>query len=535
LLPEKPEQGGIAYSQKHKRRAKLGSENLGRKRLALAGDRPNLRVSVPMMVEIGNIRRSARDWNVSGFALDKPLPGLKLDDVRTARVVLRVNDLDIGFDIPCQVTRETEKGAIGFQFLGAFTEQAALLYRISEDHLAGQVTQLDTLLRSSPVQPFGRKRRKLVLGVLISVLGVSVAALTTVLLASLLTVRSRVGAVSVEGIVLRAPATGLVAGELPPQGRAVREGQPLFSVVTADMTTKIAELSAELDRLRTAADYIRARLDELKEVTSNVRNLTERRLDEIKAKITALDTQIAIYTNLINNRQYLADKGFHAQSGVDEDRRNLQGVIQAREDAQSQLTTAATQAKLAKSGVTSVDWRNDMETPETMRLRVAESEASIAKLQAMLNAMVQSTQVTSPCNCIVHANTVKTGEIVETGALVSTLRPAQAAPVVVALISAEQSAGLTVGNAASVSLVNGLAIGRLEKLSCDDQESGRVGFFPFAGATTSSAPEPHMVRATISVPDGLDASLIGTPAQVAIRSNPLPRAVSSVYALVASR
>jgi len=89
---------------------------LGRKHLALAGDRPNLRVSVPMMVEIGNIRRRASDWSVSGFALDKPLPGLKLDDVRTARVVLRVNDLDIGFDIPCQVTRETKRELSVFNF-----------------------------------------------------------------------------------------------------------------------------------------------------------------------------------------------------------------------------------------------------------------------------------------------------------------------------------------------------------------------------------------------------------------------------------
>ncbi len=507
----------------------LGIHNLEREQLALVGNHPDLRVAVPMIVEIGNTRCSVSEWNVSGFAVDKPLPGLNSGNVRTAHVALRISDLDIGFDIPCQVTRATEMGAVDFKFLGAFTEQAALLYRITEDHLAGQVTQLDALLRSSPVHQFGRKRRKLLLSMLVSFLGLSIATLTTVTLASLLTVRSRVGAVSVEGIVLRAPATGVMAGDPPLQGSAVHEGQPLFQVVTADMTIKIAELSAELDRLRVASDYSRARLNELKEVTSNVRNLTEQRLDEIKAKITALDSQIAIYTKLINNRQYLANKGFHSQSGVDEDRRDLEGRIQARADAQSELTTATTRAELAKSGVMSADWRSDMDTPETMHLRVAESEASIAKVQAMLNAMIHSTQVTSPCDCIVYANTVKSGEVVESGALVSTLRTTQAVPVVVAFISAEQTVGLTVGNAASVSLVNGLATGRLEKLSYDDQESGRVGFFPFAGASTTFAPEPHMVRATISLPDGLDASLIGTPAQVAIRSNPLP-----LHALVAS-
>jgi multidrug resistance efflux pump len=270
------------------------------------------------------------------------------------------------------------------------------------------------------------------------------------------------------------------------------------------------------------------------EVASNVRKLSEQQLAQMNAKNTAVDSQIAIYTDLIKNRQYLANKGFHSQSGVDEERRDLEGRIQARADAQSDLAMARTHAELAKSGLTSVDWRNDMETPETMRLRVAESEASIVKVQAIMNAITQSSQITSPCDCIVHANTVKTGEVIESGALVSTLRPAQAVPVVVALISADQTAGLTVGNVASVSLVNGLSTGRLEKLSYDDQEAGRVGFFPFAGASTTSAPEPNMVRATISLPEGLDASLIGTPALVAIRSNPLARAVSQIHALVAS-
>jgi multidrug resistance efflux pump len=283
-----------------------------------------------------------------------------------------------------------------------------------------------------------------------------------------------------------------------------------------------------------ASEYSRARLNELTQVTSNVRNLTEQKLDEIKSKITSLDSQISIYTNLINNRQYLASKGFHSQAGVDEERRDLQGRIQARADAHSELATAITQAALAKSGATSVDWRSDMETPETMNLRIAESEASIAKVQAMMNAITQSSRVTSPCDCIVHANTVKTGEIVEMGALVSTLRPERAVPVVTALISSDQTAGLTVGNTASVSLVNGLTTGRLETLSYDDQEAGRVGFFPFAGANTTSAFEPTMVRATISLPDGLDAALIGTPALVAIRRNPLPQAISRLHALVAS-
>src|SRR5260370_33605651 len=129
----------------------LGIHNLEREQLALLGNHPDPRLAVPMILEIGNTRCSVSEWNVSGFAVDKPLPGLNSGNVRTAHVALRISDLDIGFDIPCQVTRATEMGAVDFKFLGAFTEQAALLYRITEHHLAGQVTQLDALLRSSPI------------------------------------------------------------------------------------------------------------------------------------------------------------------------------------------------------------------------------------------------------------------------------------------------------------------------------------------------------------------------------------------------
>ena len=487
-----------------------------------------------MIVEFDQIRCKASEWDVSGFMLETPLPGSRLGDVASAHVVLRISDVDIGLDIPCQVVRETEVGAAEFKFLGAFTEQAAVLYRVAEDRLAGCATQFESLVCSQPLHQSGRKRRKFLLGAMVSILAASIVLLTVVVLTSLLTVRSRVGVVTVEGVLLRAPATGVLTGELPPSGSIVHEGQPLFQIMTTDMTTKVVELSGELRRLRAASDYSRARLRELKEVTNNLRSLTERKLDTIKAKITALDTQISLYTKLVNNKQYLADHGFHSQSGVDTQRVDLESRREARDDAQSDLELTRTQAELLKSGVVTTDWRDTTETKATMRLLVAEAEAAITKTQAMLNAMSQANQVTSPCDCLVYATATKSGEVVEAGTLIYTLRPTRVVPMVIALIPADQTAGLTIGNTASVSLVSGLVTGRLDNLSYDDRQTSRVGLFPLVRSTTASAVDQQMVQATISLPDGVDASLIGTPAQVAIRSNPLPRALSGIYALVSS-
>jgi len=498
-----------------------------------SNDHTEPRVAIPMVVELDGTRCDVGAWSVSGFTLETPLPGPRLKDVKTGHVLLRIGDVEVGFDIPCQVTQEAELGAAEFAFLGAFTEQAALLYRVAEDRLAGYTTQFDALLFSQPVRKT-RNRRKLLLGGLVSILAISILMLGVVVLTSVLTVRSRVAAVTVEGVVLRAPATGVLAGELLSPGSSVHEGQPLFQVLTADMATKVAELSAEVNRLRVAAAYSRARLREIKEVTSDLRNLAERKLDSIKEKITALDTQISLYTRLVNNKQYLAEHGFHPQSGVDTQRVALESRREARDDAQSDLALASTQADLLKSGVLTLDWRDTTETKATMRLLAAEAEAAIVKAEAMSIAMRQANQVTSPCDCLVYATANKSGEVVEVGSLIYTLRPARVAPVVIALLPADQTAGLTIGNAAGVSLVNGLVMGRLEKLSYDDQQTSRVGLFPLVRSTAASTADQQMAQATISVPDDVDASLIGTPALVAIRSNPLPRVLSGLYALRAS-
>ena len=121
-------------------------------------------VAVPMIVEFDQVRCKVSEWDVSGFMLETPLPGSKLGDVASAHVVLRVSDVDIGLDIPCQVVRETEVGAAEFKFLGAFTEQAAVLYRVAEDRLAGCATQFESLVCSQPLHQSGRKRQKFFLG-----------------------------------------------------------------------------------------------------------------------------------------------------------------------------------------------------------------------------------------------------------------------------------------------------------------------------------------------------------------------------------
>jgi hypothetical protein len=144
----------------------------------------------------------------------------------------------------------------------------------------------------------------------------------------------------------------------------------------------------------------------------------------------------------------------------------------------------------------------------------------------------RSTQISSPCDCVVYARAAKAGEVVESGAPVYSLRTNDSVLIVEALFSADDTAGLTIGSAATVSLPKGRVTGKLEALSYEDPQGARLGLFSLAqGATGSAAGEPRFVRATIALPDLISPAEVGTPAEVAIRSNPLRRTFNRVIAL----
>jgi multidrug resistance efflux pump len=156
----------------------------------------------------------------------------------------------------------------------------------------------------------------------------------------------------------------------------------------------------------------------------------------------------------------------------------------------------------------------------------------LVKAQDALDVISRATQISSPCDCVVYARAASPGEVVETGAPVYSLRAKDDVVTVEALFSADDTAGLTIGGTATVSLPKGRVTGRLEALSYEEPQGARLGLFSLSQvAATAVAGEPRLVRATIAVPNFKSPAEVGTPAEVAIRSNPLRRAFNRVIAL----
>jgi multidrug resistance efflux pump len=488
--------------------------------------------STTLQITIAAQTRTARTWSVSGFTLDQPVLGLKTRDIRPAEVQVSMSGFSIRFSIPCQVLVADEMGGREFKFLGAFSEQSRLLHRMAEDQQAGHATQLQALLASPVPARTQAKRRRLALAVPLALLGASVAVLSTAVLTSLFTVRSQAAAVTVEGMVLRAPATGTIVGPLPPPGAEVKKGEPLYQVMTADVMVRIADLSAELTRLTTLVDYWHARRAQLATLTKKLGELNAQKMESIKEKLAALDSQLAIYSTLVRKRDELAGKGLATQFAADMQRIDLEQSRKDRETAQSELATINAQGELLKSGILSLQWGGATESAESLDLKVAEMEAMLAKAQETLDVISRSTQISSPCDCVVYARAAKAGEVVESGAPVYSLRTNDSALMVEALFSADDTTGLTIGSAATVSLPKGRVTGRLEALSYEDPQGARLGLFSLTQVgTASAAGEPRFVRATIALPDLISPAEVGAPAEVAIRSNPLRRTFNRVFAL----
>lgn len=483
-------------------------------------------------VQIGDAYRKALDWTVGGFRLDEPIASLRMNDVRNARIAVLIGDFDVRFALPVQVAAASSLGATHFTFLGAFTEQARLLHRLVEDSRAGHTTRFETLLASPPAKWRESTSRRLIDRLAVVSLVAAAAVLALVVATSLLTVRSRMAAVTMEGSVLRAPATGLIVDSEHAVGSRVRKDQPLFRVIEPALAIRAAEASAELKRLDVVLDQTRMRFAEIKNVARSHERLSQQKLEALRSRIAALDSQISIYARLVDKKQLLAGIGAGSNVSADVEQIKLESRRQERQLAEEAHATALAESDLLRSGILSLDRRAGSDTVENLRLQVAEVEMVIDRTQATINAIRNAGLVGSPCDCEVYALMARSGEIVEDGMPVIVVRALQGVPIIEALFDAEDIGGVTVGSAVSVSLAGRRLSGRLENLTFDDHPRPRIGLVPASRTAKAKAQEPlGAVKATISLAEPTSAAPVGTPGEVAIVTSPLRRTLNRIAAL----
>jgi len=488
------------------------------------GQRLHPRITLPLLVRVDGAVRETRDFGIDGFGVVKAFGTREPGETFIAQVSIPLGTLFVTFRLPCQSVWGDSSGVRGVRFLRLTRDQAALLHRIIDDHLAKQVTVIDNVMakagavlpaRTSTAQRWQRATR--LLGTL-TVLLVAAGLLILALIASLFTIRSQVAAVAVEGAMLRAHTTGLLKGPALPPGTHVSAGQVLFSIETPELATQLATELGERDRDALGLAEQSQTLGEVKSLSSNLITLGDAHLASVRAKIAAIDSQLKAGRAVLSRMRELAKDGYVTSNQLDNEQIALAALEATRQETQVELDTAVAQRQQASSGAVKTERDTTTLTRQEMQMKIAEAAASVKSDERALRALEDASQVRSPCDCVVQSAAAKPGDVVSIGTLVYTLRPRDATPVIEALIPAERVNELRNGSLALVTYGRKIVKGRVRKVSYDEPETMRLGL-PAVDISGAGGTE-QLAKAVIATDERLDAALVGTPVAVYIPGDP---------------
>jgi len=497
------------------------------------GKRLHPRVSLPLRVRVCEQCHWAADWSLGGFAFDGDHAALSIGNVVVGELRLTLDALDVSFETACQLIYSAPGRRSGFKFCSLTREQAGLLFRVIEDHLAGHVTpiagaiplKLGSVVRPPMQRPLRVRLRSYGL---VMALSASALGLLTLITSSLLTVRSQIAAVAMDGWIMRAPLTGLLSGTALPIGSHVTTGQILFSVSSPGEARQTINASAQLKRQQRVLGSRKVRLQELRGLATRLASYAEANVASIRAQLVAADAQIAASRAIMTRSQTLVQQGVTSRQQLDTQQIQLQQLQAARQAVEVQLNAAQRNLDLLRRGTLRADIQDSSQTETTMLARVQEAEGAVTEAQRTIAALEHIQEIASPCDCVIHAFAARPGDTVQSGALIYSLRPLSGIPVVDALFEPSQTHELSVGSPVTVAFPTGVIGGHLERIQFDEPQTQRLGLPPSMGLTE------RMAKATIRTDVALDPATTGTPARVTVRGNPLPGMMARLGALFAS-
>ncbi len=491
----------------------------------VGGERIHARATVPFKARIHSEWYRVENIGMGGFAIKHPFPTQVTTLPSIVELSLFVNDVTIAITVPVREVWNDVHGIRSFEFVSLTRHQAALLNRLVEDYLARQVTVVDDLIRKPvgangaavPAQAADKRRRFPWLGMTLSL---AIAVLSALVAAPLFSLDSSVAAVAISGATLRAPATGVLEGKPLRPGSVVASGDLLFNIRTSGGVTQFAATTADQERLTNVLREQQVQGRGVSKLASHLGSVANARLHSIRAKITAIDAQIATATSLLERMQGLATRGYVSKMQADNQKIAVETLRRNREEAVLERIAAESDVDLAASGSLRTDLSSSAQTREVMEARIAEAESAVSAGERRLDALSDANRIVSPCDCVVQAVFVAPGNVVTSGSPVYALRPRNARAQVDAMVSSSRVHELRVGAVAIVALPDRWVRGRLDSISYLGAGGTRLGL-PAQANSASLTGSEGMALAIITPAEPLDAAQVGSPARVYIASNPL--------------
>ena len=456
--------------------------------------RHSVRLTSPIAAYSGGKKLSVLDWSVAGLRLRNP-SGQPLPERFVVELTVDFFGCNMRVPLTCAaVWRDIAAEQCGFRFVDVNTSANKALRTVFTAALEGRLPMPDELLRMPPEAAANRlfvpnsvpqtawtAARRLGRYLTLGILGFSVVLLGGLAVYNyLFTVDAEIAAVSAASEEVLAPASGVPAAPLLPQGYRVRVGQTLAVIrndqLMGDREIAAADLKYAETNLAALQDALRSR----EEFFIEYRRLAKAELGGSQAELTRAQAALDIAQRNFARAQHMQRTGVMSDAAFDVQRN---GLAQATRDvamAQARLGTAESNNRMAQTGHFFTGSRIEGSDPgdlaNQIRVSAAAVEAARAKLMAF-DKRIEGLEVRSPCDCSVQS-TLGNRTWVQQGETLYVLTGTRAIDHrVQALVSQEDAARITVGSLAYVRLANrdDELRGRVTAIDRQRSDSNRLG------------------------------------------------------------
>ena len=437
-----------------------------------SGKRAHPRIRLPITIEAEAGEFETADWSIGGFALRETFPAAQTGATLTVDLRLGSGEAMVRLrHVQVEVLRAPDEGGTAFRFVGLSNGQVRLLERVVADHLNGQLTSFEHLLKSaanakSPpatgvpavaqAQPAARERMlRLRAGIMIAVLALAVLLFGALVLRALFTVQARYAMAVAPTQAVLMPVTGSVHFEGLAAERLVPAGDPLFRVASPGERQEMDRLrAARTDHLSRKA-ILQQQLTEARALNAALSGAQARREAAIGQSISAMDAEIRLRSDSAKRLRDLARQGYVPALQADQEEIALAQAQRARAQLVDEQARLSSDRALYASGLATSTVTSTTTTAGRLQAELAAADAAIAGIDATLAQMSHRQIVSSPCDCEVQALLVSDGGAIAAGAPVLRLKEVHRDLFVRALVAPEEAAQLSIGARAKVRLADG--------------------------------------------------------------------------------
>lgn len=444
--------------------------------------RLSARVAHPIDVRIDGRLHAARDWSLTGFALMEPIPGHRVGDIVKAELVVRDQSgqsVAVQLTVTARVVRVDGDKARAFEFVERSPRTTEILHRIIGDYLAGQGPAVEKLLLDETEAPRTRRsgrtlrflRGVVQLVVLVALVG-TVAWLAT---SRVSRIEATYAAVAAPAVDVVAKSTGTVRAVAAEKGEAVAAGTPLVRISSARTAERLATLKAERAVLAALRERQAERLAEIERLGRTVVDVRARQIALLDEQVRATARRLSAERRRLDRLVALQARERARLNDVEAQAARVAAAEEDLAALRRDRENLAAERDLASAGFSRADQPDNVPTPAAMAARMRETEARIDGLDEQIAALRSATVVEAPCDCLVHAVFVQTGESVPEGGLVARLVTGEER-YLDALVPAERARSLRVGAPVAIAFADGrTADGTLAEISYDNAPVGWVG------------------------------------------------------------